>query len=1023
MGPPALTPAQAEGLVWQGYRLRVRAEPLNGEHDQNFLVATDDGRQLVLKVGGPGQSRRDLELQHAAFRHLAGGSSLGWAPQAVTAMDGMDLLPMPDDGPEPRLIRLLTYLPGRLMAGVRPWGSELLADLGRTLGDLTRALAGFDHPAADRALHWDLAQAGWIAEDLRHIDRPDRQALVLRQLDRFQQHGLPRLPGLPHGVIHGDVNDHNVVVDPPGQRVIGLIDFGDMVRAALICDLAIACAYATFGAADPVAAAAAVVRGYVGRRSLDDAELAVLDCLIRLRLSMTVTNSARRRNTEPPDPYAVVSESAAWAALERLDTVPPGLATARLRLAAGLVAVPDAVVVRQWLADNAHRIRPVLHPDPADRSVVVDLGVASPLVPVGVAPAALGRSIRARLDDDQVGFGRYDEARLLGTTASFYRPPTGGRQPHPTDERRTVHLGVDLFVPPGSAVHAALDGLVVDVGCYPRDQDYGGVVLLRHQAEGSPAAPDQVGLDFYTLYGHLAADVVDRLQPGQPVGAGQRLGSVGDLTGNGGWAPHLHLQVLVDDLGLGAQFPGVCTFAERSAMTALCPDPNLLLRVPAERFPAGRPTKAQTRKSRSGVLGPNLGTWYSDPLKLQRGFMQYLYDETGRCYLDACNNVPHVGHSHPRVVAAGQAQLAVLNTNTRYLTDVLIEYAERLAAKFPDPLGVCYFVNSGSEATELALRMARAHTGRRDLIVADSAYHGHTTTLIEASPYKAEGVGGSGLGSWVHKVPTPDVYRGQHRGPDAGVAYGRELSPVIASITAGGAGLGGFIIESLMSCGGQIVPPEGYLEQAYELVRAAGGVCIADEVQVGFGRVGSHYWGFQRQGVVPDIVALGKPMGNGHPIGAVVTTAQIAASFDNGMRFFSTFGGNTVSCAIGLEVLKVIDDERLQQHAAVVGDRLMTELSTLMGRHEIIGDVRGCGLFVGIELVRDRGTLEPAAAAAGYLMNRMREEGVLVTVDGPLSNVIKIKPPMRFGLPDADRLVEVLDEVLGETPLEAGRTE
>jgi 4-aminobutyrate aminotransferase-like enzyme len=401
--------------------------------------------------------------------------------------------------------------------------------------------------------------------------------------------------------------------------------------------------------------------------------------------------------------------------------------------------------------------------------------------------------------------------------------------------------------------------------------------------------------------------------------------------------------------------------------------------------------------------------------------MQYLYDETGRCYLDACNNVPHVGHSHPRVVAAGQSQMAVLNTNTRYLNDLLVEYAERLTDKFPDPLRVCYFVNSGSEATELALRIARAHTGQRDLIVADGAYHGHTTTLVEASPYKAEGAGGAGLAEWVHKVPTPDVYRGSYRGGpgslDAGPAYGRELGPVIAAIEAGGAGLSGFIIESLMSCGGQIVPPEGYLAQAYALVRAAGGVCIADEVQVGFGRVGSHYWGFQRQGVRPDIVALGKPMGNGHPIGAVVTTAEIAASFDNGMRFFSTFGGNTVSCAIGLEVLKVIDDENLQGHAAMVGDRLVAELGTLMGRHEIIGDVRGCGLFVGVELVLDRTTLEPAAAAAGYLMNRMREEGVLVTVDGPLRNVIKIKPPMRFGLADADRLVQVLDDVLGETPL------
>ena len=405
-------------------------------------------------------------------------------------------------------------------------------------------------------------------------------------------------------------------------------------------------------------------------------------------------------------------------------------------------------------------------------------------------------------------------------------------------------------------------------------------------------------------------------------------------------------------------------------------------------------TKEETLAARRRLLGRNLRVAYRNPVKIVRGEMQYLYDDEGRQYLDAYNNVAHVGHCHPRVVGAGVEQMRTLNTNTRYLHDLIVRYAEQLTATLPDPLSVCYFVNSGSEANELALRLARAHTQARDLIVLEHAYHGNTTTLIDISPYKHDGPGRSGAPAWVHKVPWDNA---QH------------VIDVIARVRTEGKGLCGFIAESMPSVAGQIILPKDYLNEAYKAVRAAGGVCIADEVQTGYGRIGTHFWAFEHYGVVPDIVALGKPIGNGHPIGAVITTPEIAKSFDNGMEFFSTFGGNTVSCAIGLAVLQVVQEEQLQAHALAVGDHLLAGLKELQLSHEVIREVRGSGLFLGVELVKNGA---PATTEAENIVNRMRDEGILLGTDGPHHNVLKIRPPMPFSHADADFLLAVLGRTI-----------
>ena len=362
--------------------------------------------------------------------------------------------------------------------------------------------------------------------------------------------------------------------------------------------------------------------------------------------------------------------------------------------------------------------------------------------------------------------------------------------------------------------------------------------------------------------------------------------------------------------------------------------------------------------------------------------------------------------------------MRLLNTNTRYLNDLLAEYAGRLLATLPPSLDVCYILNSASEANELALRLARAYTGQKDMVVLEAAYHGNTTSLVDISPYKHAGPGGSGAPEWVHVAALPDVYRGAYKAtdPNAGAKYAASVRDAIARVRDAGRGIAGFIAETCPSVGGQLILPPGYLTHVYEHVRAAGGVCIADEVQTGLGRMGTCFWAFEEQHVAPDMVVMGKPLGNGHPVAAVATTRAIADAFDNGMEFFSTFGGNTVSCAVGIAVLDVVRDEQLQAHARDVGERLEARLRTLGDRHRIVGDVRGSGLFWGVELVRDRETLEPAGAEASFVANRMRERGILLGTDGPYHNVVKIRPPMPFTADDGDRLVDELERALGQLP-------
>jgi 4-aminobutyrate aminotransferase-like enzyme/Ser/Thr protein kinase RdoA (MazF antagonist) len=932
-----IVPADAERIARERFGIDARATALPGELDLNFALDGAAGR-YVLKLHAPGTEPQLLDLQDAALEHLAGQPTV---PRLVRTAGGAARAV--EGG---RLARVLTWLAGTPWAACDEHPPQTLASLGRTVAGVDRALAGFDHPALAGRVRWNMLAAGDLL-----ADAGGESAAVL---GRFTAAVLPRLRTLPAQAIHNDANEHNVLVGDDGE-VCGLIDFGDLCRAPRACGLAVACAYAMTFLPVPERQVLPLVAGYHEVAPLAPEELALLPDLIRARLAMSIAMAARQRREQPGNEYLLISQDAVPALLRRLGRAPSELEQLRLRAACGYEAVPHARAVRSYL--QTVQAGPVCNP-PLRGAPVLDW--SSEAAPPAATPA----------------LGRYLEDRRVYDTAAYETELPG--------ERRTVHLGVDVFLAAGEPILAPLDGVVRDSALRPAARDYGGVVLLEHETAG--------GVRFHTLYGHLAAELP---APGTRIARGDVIGRIGREDENGGWEPHLHLQLLSTDLGEGCAVHGVGTLAERDLWESVSPDPNLLLGIPGGVRADPPRGSADLLAARRSSLSRALSLSYAEPLRIVRGEGAQLFDEHGAGYLDLVNNVCHVGHAHPRVVRAAAEQMARLNTNTRYLHDLLVTYARRLAAALPDPLSIVFLVNSGSEANDLALRLARAHTGARDVLVLEHAYHGNLTSLIEISPYKFAGPGGGGRPAHVHVCALPRSA--------ADAADVRRHAERIAPAA--------FIAESLPGVAGQIVLPAGYLEAAYAHARAAGAVCIADEVQVGFGRVGSAFWGFELGGVVPDIVTLGKPIGNGHPIGAVVTTPAIARSFETGMEYFNTFGGNPVSCAAALAVLDVIADERLQARAARVGARIADGLRELAGRHPLIGDVRGAGLFIGAELTRPDGA--PATAETAAVIERARRAHVLLASDGPHRNVLKIKPPMVIGDADAERLLSVLDAALG----------
>jgi 4-aminobutyrate aminotransferase-like enzyme/Ser/Thr protein kinase RdoA (MazF antagonist) len=995
---PSFGESDAEKAALSLWGIEGTATALAGDADRNFRLDSERGR-FVLRFVSRGESPAFIALMQRAMKVGAGGRPQVPTPEVL--LDGKLQGEWPDaDGLVHRVL-LSSWVHGEPYAEFRPQGSLLLGSVGESLARLDQRLAPMPAPEAERDSEWDVRRAHLAFPGLiNQVTGAARRELLERHMARFQQ-ALPGFSALRRQLIHGDANDHNIMVrfvrgEAPS---IGLIDFGDLVRTWLVAEVSVAGAYLAMGHADPVAALAALVAGYHRVTPLTDEEFVAIPHLVAARLCVSVCHSEVRARTEPDDPYQVISQAGGWSLLEKLDDIPPRLASARLRQACGLEPCAGSEHLVNWLT--------AAHPAPVLgiplEGPVFDLSVGTTQFDGGLDPtdasvweAPFWRRMAA--ENAEMAFGRYLEPRICYRAGQFSAGGAGA------ERQRTIHLGVDLFAAAGTGVMTPFDAEVLSVLDNDQPLDYGPTVILKHLAAGVP---------FWTLFGHLGREVVGRLMPGSRLAAGEQFAQLGTDDENGGWPPHLHFQVFADDLGNTGNLPGVAFPSQAEAWASICPDPDLILRTGKPLQYLGDETQG-LRSRRAALFGTNLSLSYSDPLHIVRGIGAHLFDDKGRAYLDGVNNVCHLGHAHPAVVEAASRQLSVLNTNTRYLHPNILDLAETLGATLPEGLDVCFFVNSGSEANDLALRLARAFTGRTGTIVLEGGYHGNLTTLVEVSAYKFDGPGGAGSVAYVETARAPDPYRFPDIPADVVAADTRRAS---ADLAASGYPPAAFMAESILSCGGQIVPPPGYLAAAYAHARSAGALCIADEIQTGFGRVGSHMWAFELHGVQPDIVTMGKPMGNGFPLGAVVTTRAIADAFANGMEYFNTYGGNPVSSAVGLAVLRTIREEGLQDHARSVGARLKAGLTELASRHKLIGDVRGEGLFLGMELVRDLETLEPADKEASYLVDRMKDLGVLLSRDGPLHNVIKMKPPLVFSMTDAEELLEKLDIVLRDTCL------
>ncbi len=997
--------ASVASIIKEKYGIESTVIQLPGELDLNYYLQSTDNQSYIFKIANLAEQRINLELQNSLINHLVSRKFGLTISSLVHSKDGQEIIMLPTSDGKTRMARLLTWVEGRVFADANPHSALLLERLGEMCGKLCNALSDFDHPDAHRFMKWDPAQTVWIKQHLNKFGT-DRKELVTYFYQLFEHDVLPAFPALRKSVNYNDANDYNVLVslDTQDPHVPGVIDFGDVVYTHTINELAIALAYAIMNKPDPLEAACHVVQGFHQAYPITEEELSVLYTLVAARLLISVTCSELNRIEHPENVYLQISDKSAWELLEKWRSIHPDLAHYAFRQVCGVEPCTANEKFIQWASVNASSVAFPVNKNQStlwlDLSVgSLDMGTSSTLLD----PYQLDKQVTYLLNNSNatLAIGRYNEARAFYTTDAFAVPGNDALS------WRTVHTGMDFFAKPGEKVFAVLDGTIHSFANNQAERDYGPTIILEHKVSDD--------LTFYTLYGHLTTDSLRSIHVGQSVKKGDVIGSIGSRNENGNWPPHLHLQIILNTLGKQGDFPGVAQAPQRALWTSISPDPWLLLTGKSSEQPKSL-EKQEIVNYRKQHLGKNMSISYRDPIKMVRGNGIYLLDDSGRRYLDTVNNVAHVGHEHPRVVLAGQRQMAVLNTNTRYLHENMVKFVAELLSTMPPALNVAFIVNSGSEANELAMRLAKTYTNEKDMIVSEVGYHGNTNGCVEISSYKFDGPGGKGAAPHVHVVPIPDVYRGIYRAddPQAGSKYASHVKQAVKKIQSEGRNPAALVFESVISCGGQVELPKSFLKDAYQYVREAGGLCIADEVQTGCGRAGDHFWAFEQHGVVPDVVTIGKPIGNGHPLAVVVTTQAVADRFKNGMEYFNTFGGNPVSCAVGLEVLRVIKDEGLQQNAKVVGAYLKKNLTAMMNQFEIIGDVRGPGLFMGIELVKSRETKEPATEQTAHFANRMRDKGILMSTDGPFNNVLKIKPPIVFSKAHADFLLESMVNVLKE---------
>ena len=992
---------QAEKILFELYGIKGNASLLPGYVDFNFRIKVTNKEGFILKISRPKENKKYLEFQQHLLQFIKNESKNLIAPKPIKDKNNNLISEIIDEYDNQRSVRLLTWVSGKVWSSVNPQLEDFRFSLGKQCGLLTKVLQGFDHPEAHYNFEWDIAQSLWTKKQL-HLFKSDKKEILVHFQNQFEAHQTS-YSKLRKSVVHNDPNDNNIIVtqDILHPKAKAAIDYGDAIYTQTINDVAILCAYGVMRHTDVLDASLAFVKGYHSSFSLLEDELVHLYNAIAMRLVIIVTRAAMSKIDEPDNEYLWISEEPAWEVLKKLYQISPEFALYSFRNTCGFTAHPNQEKFKNWSKKNTFFLSDLFPTIDKNEIHHIDLSVSSKWIGHQKDFNNL-ELFQFKIDQLQkkvptkIIAGGYLEPRALYTSTAYNKVGNNGR------ESRSIHLGIDYWLPEKTPVHALFDGEIMiavnDVG----EKEYGGLVVLKHKT---------TTFEFYTLYGHNTVESATKHKVGDIILKGEKIAELANYPENGNWAPHLHFQILLSLFDYKSDYPGVGYLSQIDVWKSVCPDPNALFKLEGLQKNT-MISNEEIINYRKQHLGKSLSLQYNTPIKMVRGAGQYLMDQFGNNYLDTVNNVAHVGHENYAIVKAGQEQMALINTNSRYLHESINELAKELIETLPKELNVLHFVNSGSEANELAIRMSKAVTGEKDIIASEVGYHGNTNMCIDISSYKFDGKGGNGAPEYTHIFPLPDSFRGKYRGENTASEYAEEVQKCIENIQQKERNVGGFIIEPIISCGGQIELPKGFLAKAYEKVRKAGGICISDEVQTGCGRLGKTFWGFQLHNVVPDIVTIGKPLGNGHPVAAVACTQKVADAFANGMEYFNTFGGNPVSCAIATEVIKTVKREKLQENALKVGGFLKTELKKLATEFPIIGDVRGQGLFLGIELVDSN--LNPLAAQTDYLANRMKDHGILMSTDGPDHNVLKIKPPLVFTKENAEEVIFYLKKILKE---------
>ena len=858
---------------------------------------------------------------------------------------------------------------------------------------MDKKLLEFEGDINGSELAWDAKKFPNLKGHLEFVKNPEMKQMITKIFFEYEAN-LPKLNKLRQSLTHNDANDTNTIMESSGKEVLAFIDLGDSIISYTINDLAVGCVYFLFKQKDYLFALEHIVRGYSMIYNILPEEIEMLPFLMKVRLCTSLLMSSYTNAMNPNNEYILSSQSSAWNLLQFLEKdVHPNYVYYLLRRSCHYkYYCPQEETLIKYCASE--EFAPIFNFDFKNPETfhLLDLSITSEIhqeMPKNVEKQTEFILNLLKSNKKCLAIGRYNEERGIYTTENYKVSK---------DESRTIHLGIDLFTQPNTPIYCPLDGSVLCFEDRDIPLDYGPMIILQHEIK-------EHNLVFYTVYGHLTKESLQDLHKGKKIYKGMIIGYVGNYPTNGNWPPHVHFQLINDMFYNGSDYIGVAAKSKRDLWLSICPNPNIILKIPEKCFSNAKYYPNQILSQRDQNICKALSISYDEPLYMIKGSMQYLFNDQNHLYLDGVNNVAHLGHSHPKLVNPIARQFSLINSNTRYLSSELFEYTSELLKTFPIEFDTCFLTNSGSEANDLALRLARAYTNRKDIMVINHAYHGNLTSLIEISPYKFQGKGGFPCPDYIHIAEIPDGFRGQFKYDDKeiGKKYAKNVGEIIQKNPNKCAA---FIAESILGCGGQIVLPEGYLKEVYEKVRNDGGLCIADEVQVGFGRVGNKMWAFETQNVIPDLVTLGKPIGNGYPIGAVITKKVIADKFANGMEYFNTFGGSNASCVVGYHVLKILKEEKLQENARFLGKVLIDGLNEMKNSFEIIGDVRGIGLFIGIELVKDKKSIIPAADETKWIVEYMKnEESILLSTDGPYHNVIKIKPPLCWNLENCGSLL------------------